>query len=168
MKINFLHILSIIIFISCTKKPIASPKGNSGNFVLVDTATYIPVNNYSKLTFSVAGFKNINGHVAVAIFNSESSFNKGAEPYKILYKKVLSSETELSVDSLLYGTYAISVFHDENSNKVLDKNFLGIPKEGYGFSNNAKGNFGPPAFEAASFSVNQKELAVPKILLSYF
>jgi len=41
------------------------------------------------------------------------------------------------------GKYAVSVFHDENSNGKLDTNFLGIPREGVGASNNAKGHFGP-------------------------
>ena len=51
------------------------------------------------------------------------------------------------------GTYAIGIFVDVNYNNKMDRNFLGIPKEQYGFSNNAKGNFGPPSFEAASFKV---------------
>jgi uncharacterized protein (DUF2141 family) len=147
---------------------VASPKVNSGNVPLLDTTTYVSVINYGKLSFSISGFKNNNGYVAVAIFNSQSSFNKGTEPYKVFYKKVISAEIQLSLDSIAYGTYAISVFHDENSNKILDKNFLGIPKEGFGFSNNAKGNFGPPSFEAASFNVNKKDVSISEILLIYF
>jgi uncharacterized protein (DUF2141 family) len=49
------------------------------------------------------------------------------------------------------GTYAVSVFHDENSNGKLDTNFMGIPREGVGASNDAKGHLGPPKFDAASF-----------------
>ena len=49
------------------------------------------------------------------------------------------------------GTFAIAVFHDTNSNGKLDKNFLGIPKEGYAFSNNVFGTFRAPGFEDASF-----------------
>ena len=49
------------------------------------------------------------------------------------------------------GRYAVSMFHDENENGELDANFLGIPKEGYGASNNARGRLGPPRFEDASF-----------------
>ncbi|MDA9568425.1 DUF2141 domain-containing protein [Gammaproteobacteria bacterium] len=51
------------------------------------------------------------------------------------------------------GTYAIGVYVDENENEKLDTNFLGIPKEQFGFSNNAKA-FGIPKFEAASFVVD--------------
>lgn len=49
------------------------------------------------------------------------------------------------------GKYSIRLFHDENNNRKMDTNLMGIPKEGYGFSNNAKGTFGPPAYEKTLF-----------------
>jgi uncharacterized protein (DUF2141 family) len=51
------------------------------------------------------------------------------------------------------GSYAIKAFHDVDRNGKLDTNFMGIPKEPYGFSNDAMGTFGPPSFEQASFKV---------------
>ena len=51
------------------------------------------------------------------------------------------------------GEYAIAFFIDANGNKKLDKNFLGIPKEQYGFSNNAMGTLSAPTFEQAKFQV---------------
>ena len=51
------------------------------------------------------------------------------------------------------GVYAVSVFHDENMNRKLDKNFVGIPREGYGTSNNPKRKMGPPDFEEAKFQL---------------
>ena len=52
------------------------------------------------------------------------------------------------------GTYTIGIFVDVNLNNKMDTNFLGVPKEQYGFSNNASGFMGPPTFEAASFTVD--------------
>ena len=52
------------------------------------------------------------------------------------------------------GKYTIKAFHDENSNRILDTGTFGIPKEDYGFSNNARGNFGPPDYEDQLFEVN--------------
>ena len=49
------------------------------------------------------------------------------------------------------GTYAIGIFHDVNLNNKMDNNFFGVPKEQYGFSNNARALFGPPNFEDAAF-----------------
>ena len=51
------------------------------------------------------------------------------------------------------GTYAIGIFHDANLNNRLDNYFFGVPREQYGFSNNARGFMGPPSFEDAAFSV---------------
>jgi uncharacterized protein (DUF2141 family) len=56
------------------------------------------------------------------------------------------------------GTYALAVIHDENRNGQLDTNRLGIPKEGYGFSNDAKGFFGAPSFSAAKFKYDGQKL----------
>jgi uncharacterized protein (DUF2141 family) len=53
------------------------------------------------------------------------------------------------------GTWAVLAYHDENSNKKLDTNFVGMPKEGYGFSNGAKATFGPPSFKDAAIPVGE-------------
>ena len=55
---------------------------------------------------------------------------------------------------LLNGTYAIGIFVDANYNNEMDRNFFGVLKEQYGFSNDAKGSFGPPSFKDASFTVS--------------
>ena len=54
------------------------------------------------------------------------------------------------------GTYAIGIFHDANLNNRLDNYFFGVPREQYGFSNNARGFMGPPSFDDAAFSVEGK------------
>ena len=59
------------------------------------------------------------------------------------------------------GIYAIGLYVDSNKNEKLDTNFFGIPKEQFGFSNNAKGRFGPPSFESASFELDAlKEISI--------
>tara|TARA_B110000444_G_scaffold259006_1_gene301487 strand:- start:778 stop:1314 length:537 start_codon:yes stop_codon:yes gene_type:complete len=70
---------------------------------------------------------------------------------------------------LPHGEYAITLFVDFNGNKKIDKNFLGIPKEQYGFSNNAMGRMSPPSFEQAKFTVTgpttqdiQLRIGIPK------
>lgn len=56
------------------------------------------------------------------------------------------------------GEYAIAVYQDVNSNGQLDKNFVGMPKEPYGFSRNARGRFGSPEFKDAGFKVNGQDV----------
>jgi uncharacterized protein (DUF2141 family) len=56
------------------------------------------------------------------------------------------------------GTYALAVIHDENMNGKLDTNWLGVPREGYGFSNDVKGLLSAPEFSAASFQYDGQNL----------
>ena len=67
-----------------------------------------------------------------------------------LIMAVEAGRTE-GVIELREGTYAIGFYIDKNQNEKIDTNFLGIPKEQFGFSNDVMGKFGPPSFEAASF-----------------
>ena len=63
----------------------------------------------------------------------------------------------ISVENIASGTYAIAAFLDENGNGKMDINFLGIPKEKYGFSNNARPLMRAATFKEASFVVTNKE-----------
>ncbi|MBC8221241.1 DUF2141 domain-containing protein [Gammaproteobacteria bacterium] len=101
------------------------------------------------------------GTLMLAIYNNAEAFEgsvvkekrsevgvfKGLE----LYLEPQDS-TQLSTE-IPDGEYAIAFFIDANGNKKLDKNFLGIPKEQYGFSNNAMGTLSAPTFEQAKFTV---------------
>jgi uncharacterized protein (DUF2141 family) len=91
------------------------------------------------------------GIINVAVFNTEESYN-GGKPVAV--KSVAVTANTLSTDftELADGHYAIKIMHDENSNGKLDTNFIGIPTEGYGFSNNG-GRFGPASYSDAKFSV---------------
>lgn len=62
-------------------------------------------------------------------------------------------KTELTIPNIASGEYAVAVFADVNGNGKLDSNFFGIPKEPVAVSRDAKGRFGPPKFEDASFKV---------------
>ena len=75
-------------------------------------------------------------------------------------------EVRLVVEGLAPGSYAVSVIHDENGNRRLDKNFVGIPTEGVGFSHNPRVTFGPPAFARASFDATRE--ATQTIRMKYF
>ena len=63
--------------------------------------------------------------------------------------RVVGSTAEITYEGLEEGRYAIKTFHDVNDNGELDTNWIGIPLEPYGFSNDAMGTFGPPSFEQA-------------------
>ena len=101
------------------------------------------------LQLEIAGIKAIQGNIMVAVYDSGENF---------LSQKVITSgifevtgSTVQGILRLPYGTYGISVFHDQDSNGELNTNLFGIPKEPVGFSNNARGTFGPPDFEQTTF-----------------
>ena len=112
-----------------------------------------------EITFIVEGVKNNSGSIYVGVYNSAETFPKKGKHVKGCISEIESTEKAVTlvckVDS---GTYAAAVFHDENNNGKLDKNFMGIPKENYGFSNNASGVFGPPDFADAAFDTGNEDL----------
>jgi uncharacterized protein (DUF2141 family) len=65
-----------------------------------------------------------------------------------------------TVENLPFGDYAIKFYHDENGDNACNTNFLGIPSEGYGFSNNAKAFFGLPSFDKAKFTFDSTGMVV--------
>lgn len=75
-----------------------------------------------------------------------------------------AGETVVTVDGVPPGAWAVLSYQDENDNGKLDRNVLGIPKEPYAFSRDARGRFGPPSFEDASFELRD-EKAVTTIKL---
>ena len=105
---------------------------------------------------TVKNIKAVKGTIRVGLFNSESSFLKDAIDGRIV--KVTASEVTVTFENLKPGEYAVSVVHDENENGELDKNMMGIPKEGFAFGNNATGMFGPPDVSKAKVTVDGKSI----------
>lgn len=77
-----------------------------------------------------------------------------------------ASEPELALHAIPAGAYAISVFHDVDSDGELKTNFIGIPREPLGASNDARGRFGPPSFEDMKFTVGDSPVALEITLYS--
>lgn len=112
-----------------------------------------------RLEITIKGIEKAEGSILVAVYNSEESFMK-----KHLLsgkQKAAANQVTIVIENVKPGEYALTTFHDENDNNKLDTNFLGIPNEPYGFSNDAKGSFGPPSFEKARVKVDgDKKLVI--------
>jgi uncharacterized protein (DUF2141 family) len=113
-------------------------------------------NAQNKISVEVQNIKPRSGKVYIGLYNSESTF-LGVK-YKSEVAIVDSNSITVIFDNIPNGTYAISTFHDANNNDKMDKGMFGIPKEGYGFSNNAKGMFGPAEYKDASFKVSGEDV----------
>ncbi len=98
--------------------------------------------------------------MACALFESPAGF-----PIEFLHSatnvmviKIRAPQARCDFEDIPPGTYALAVIHDENMNGKLDTGLLGIPAEGYGFSNDARAWFGAPSFSAASFAYDGRTL----------
>jgi uncharacterized protein (DUF2141 family) len=116
----------------------------------------------AQLKIKIEGIEKIQGQLKVGIYTEKEEF-AGEEPLIGEKIKIHSDSIEISIsDSLKDGKYAISVYHDINCNDKLDKNWIGIPSEKYGFSNNPKVRK-TPDFNQCSFYFRKKKLVVIKL-----
>jgi uncharacterized protein (DUF2141 family) len=109
---------------------------------------------FSTFTLVVEGVENPVGEIRIAVFDSENRYLD--EPRYAEIVPVSDTMIEWQIEDLAYGQYAIAVYHDKNKNGKLDTNLLGIPTENYGFSNNARGKFGPASWDQAKFLVKDR------------
>lgn len=105
---------------------------------------------------TVQNIREAKGTIRVGLFNNDENFLKNAIDGKIV--KAGGAEVTVVFENLKPGDYAVSVIHDKNDNGKLDKNFIGIPKEGFAFGNNAMNTFGPPDFKDAKVKVSGERI----------
>ena len=118
----------------------------------------------STLTISVSNIDPVDGKLWVALCNSEDSYKKGKMPFKRTKVAVTRAQQSITFIDLPAGEYAVKIIHDENDNGKFDTNIIGIPKEGFGFSNNSKGKMGPPSFSKAKFTIDSNKKIYIKIM----
>lgn len=107
------------------------------------------------LTVTINNIKHIEGSIEIGLFNNGDRFMEAGQAYKSVSVKVTGNAETIVIKDLPKGTYAISLYHDRNSNGKCDRNFLGIPKEPYAFSNNFKPKFSAPTFSDCQFELNE-------------
>jgi len=120
------------------------------------------------ITVNIRNISKPEGMLGVALYSSKQGFpDKADRAVATRVRKISGTEHEVRFDNIPYGTYAISVLHDENGNGKMDKKAIFIPKEGFGVSNNPKIKRGPPSFSEAVFNLDrqQTELTVNMIYL---
>lgn len=109
------------------------------------------------LTINVKGFPSSKGEAYIAIYRATDDFPVFGKQYLGKAIAIKNNEARIIFTGLSAGSYAVAVYHDINNNNVLDKNYLGIPTEAYGFSNNARRTFSAPSFAEASVVVNNSK-----------
>lgn len=109
----------------------------------------------SKIVVTIKNFENNKGVCRACVFATASSFNGEGQPLQCTQADISGKVAQVTFANLPVGVYAVSVFHDTNNNQKMDKNFLGIPKEGYGASKNKLPFASAPTFDDNKFSVTE-------------
>lgn len=118
-------------------------------------------NSSGTIRVQVEGLRNTDGRLRVLLFNSSEGFPDSPEDaLKSWSQRPGSTSIAVAWKSVPYGTYAVAVLHDENENNKMDRSTLGIPREGYGISQNPEPGFGGPQYEDAAFGLNSSEKKV--------
>lgn len=122
----------------------------------------------STLTIDVNGLRNRKGQMCLSVFEASIGFpSKTTNAVQSQCMKITDAPLRMTLRQLQPGNYAVAVLHDENNDRRPNSNFLGIPKEGFGFSRNPAVRFGPPKFAASAFRVVGSSTNI-QIQLKYF
>jgi len=106
-----------------------------------------------QITVKATGIAPVEGIMEYALYNNSKVYAKVGKTYKLIRKKITANEMSATFTEVPEGRYAMCIYHDANSNNTCDKNFFGIPTEGYGFSNNMRPILSVPSFEDCSIYV---------------
>lgn len=101
----------------------------------------------------VSGLRSDAGDVHIALYDGPDKFPDGDGMIVETEAAISNGSASHLFSTLPPGKYAIAVYHDENGNDDFDTNFIGLPLEGYAFSNDARVFLGPPSFEEAMFEL---------------
>ena len=113
--------------------------------------------NGNDLTVTVEGIIINDGQISIGVYNSPDNYGDTEKVFVGSYVKAKKGSVTYTFKDLPKGVYAISLYHDENMNSILDRGLFKIPKEGYAFSNNVFGSFGSPKFKEASFVLDSNK-----------
>lgn len=105
------------------------------------------------LQVRITGLDSTGGALAIALFDNAADYESQSNAVRRAWLDVSGAEAIWEIESLAAGEYALIAYQDMNGNREIDFRVLGMPKEPVGVSNNARGVFGPPGFDAAKFSV---------------
>ena len=124
--------------------------------ILISSLSFSQASSSSDIVINITNFSNNDGKVFIGLFDTEANFLKVR--IKGFISKIENNKCSVTLNDVPPGIYAVSVYHDENNNDKLDTNFMGIPKEDTGCSNNAPARFGPPKWEDAKFEMKNETI----------
>lgn len=143
-------------------------KSNLFQVIVFFVFNLLAITNYAQVTITIENIKKSEGTMRVGLYtNAEAYDEEGEIAYGKIVKVSKAGQLTFEMDDVPFGEYSIAVFHDVNSNEILDTNFMGIPKEPYGFSNNPKAKFRKPKFEETLISYSEQNQQFEINLISW-
>lgn len=127
---------------------------NSILTIIVMLICTIGISQSYNLTLKITNIEEVKGDMSIALFDNGDEFPGHSNCYFGINLPVTSNELTHVFKDIPQGTYAIAIYHDIDKNGEMNTNWIGIPNEPYGFSNDAMGKMGPPKFVDASFDVS--------------
>jgi len=103
----------------------------------------------------VLGLRDNDGRVGCSLYNSPDGWPR-TKPFRNMWTPKKNNVAVCDFTGVPAGTYAATVLDDSNMNGKMDFNLIGLPKKGYGFTNDAKATLSPPSFNAAAFTYDGK------------
>ncbi len=117
-----------------------------------------------KLTIKISNIEKVKGEIKIGVFNTHTNFLKEGSAIKNYTLKVEKNTAVIIITDLPKGEYAISMYHDENSDNECNRNFIGIPKEAYGFSNNIRPRMSAPKYDDCKFIFSENKILNIKLI----
>lgn len=135
-------------------------------FLFIFSSFHLSTDTGLKVT--ITNLRNNKGHVLISLFKDGVGYpDKPEKAFRKIKTTISNKAAAFDFAALPSGNYAIAILHDENDDQKMNTNFFGLPKEGYGFSNNVMGTFGPPGYSRAKFSYITNTSAAVSIKARY-
>ncbi|MBN2347589.1 MAG: DUF2141 domain-containing protein [Bacteroidales bacterium] len=112
----------------------------------------------NKLTVIIKDIRSNEGLVGMQLLDEHENVIKG------MYLKIINKKASVVLENLSAGNYAVRIYHDENQNDKMDNNWMGIPKEGFGFSGKSEKKFGAPDIKDMLFQLNSDKTITVKMM----
>jgi len=110
------------------------------------------------LTVDVDNLRNSLGRVFITVFNDRAAWLDATRTFADTSVASVRGRVTVTFKELPPGRYAVVTFHDENNNGRFDQNFLGLPLEGYAFSQNVRPFLSAPRFDAAAVELGGEDV----------
>jgi len=120
--------------------------------LVIGTATTASAQAGNQISVPIQGLRNNQGVVRCGLYASAAGFRQPGKEFRGVAVPIANQQATCIFAEVPSGTYAVAVFHAENNETQLQTNFVGQPKEGYGFSRNPSTTFGAPDFNAAAYA----------------